>query len=85
MTDAREPDAAMGPGRHVLKMRVAGVPIEWEETPFEWVAPSRFGVVRSYRRGPLREMRVRVELEALGSSGLSVFFARPSSPSGDRW
>ncbi len=67
VTDAREPDVAMGPGRHVLKMRVAGVPIEWEETPFEWVAPSRFGLVRRYRRGPLREMRVQVELKALGA------------------
>ena len=34
-----------------------------EETPFEWVRPWRFGVVRRYTRGPLSEMRVLVRLE----------------------
>ena len=38
------------------------------ESPFEWVAPSRFGVVRRYGRGPLREMTVQVELEALATA-----------------
>ena len=68
LTDARAPGEALGPGRHRLKMRLAGVPIEWEESPFEWVAPSRFGVVRRYGRGPLREMTVQVELEALATA-----------------
>ncbi|HKP18962.1 MAG TPA: hypothetical protein VJT84_10810, partial [Gaiellaceae bacterium] len=45
-----------------LRFRRYGVPIEWDEEPFEWVRPERFGVVRRYRSGPLQEMRVRVEL-----------------------
>ena len=52
VTDARAPGEVLGPGRHRLRMRLAGVPIEWEESPFEWVVPSRFGVVRRYGRGP---------------------------------
>jgi class 3 adenylate cyclase len=36
--------------------------VEWDEEPFEWVRPERFGVVRRYHRGPLAEMRVQVEL-----------------------
>ena len=68
VTDARAPGEVLGPGRHRLRMRLAGVPIEWEESPFEWVVPSRFGVVRRYGRGPLREMTVQLELEALATA-----------------
>ena len=68
VTDARAPGEVLGPGRHRLRMRLAGVPIEWEESPFEWVVPSRFGGVRRYGRGPLREMTVQLELEALATA-----------------
>ena len=50
----------LGPRR--LRLRRYGVPIEWDEEPFEWVRPHRFGVVRRYRTGPLAEMRVAAEL-----------------------
>ena len=36
VTDARAPGELLGSGRHRLRMRLAGVPIEWEESPFEW-------------------------------------------------
>src|SRR5256885_1137594 len=39
--------------RRRLRLRRLGVPVEWEEEPFEWVRPRRFGVVRRYPRGPL--------------------------------
>src|SRR5687767_13061675 len=48
--DMRAPDEELAPGRRHLRIRVAGVPVEWEESPFEWVAPTRFGVLRRYRR-----------------------------------
>ena len=38
-----------------------GIPIEWEEQPFEWVRPQRFGVVRRYSKGPMEELRVLAE------------------------
>src|SRR5437660_9078759 len=41
-----------------------GVRLEWEEEPFEWVRPLRFGVNRRYRTGPIESLRVRAELIA---------------------
>ena len=48
--------------RRRLHLSVLGIPVEWEEQPFEWVRPHRFGVVRRYSKGPMKELRVRVEL-----------------------
>src|SRR5439155_20908401 len=48
--------------RRRLRLSSFGIPIEWEEQPFEWVRPKIFGVVRRYSRGPISELRVRVEL-----------------------
>jgi hypothetical protein len=48
--------------RRRLRLTALGIPVEWEEQPFEWVRPLRFGVVRSYSKGPMSELRVRVEL-----------------------
>ena len=52
-----------------LRLRRLGVPIEWEEEPFEWLRPERFGVVRRYSRGPIAEMRVQARLEAREDGG----------------
>jgi class 3 adenylate cyclase len=48
--------------RRRLRLSSFGIPIEWEEQPFEWLRPKVFGVVRRYSRGPISELRVRVEL-----------------------
>jgi class 3 adenylate cyclase len=48
--------------RRRLHLSVLGIPVEWEEQPFEWVRPHRFGVVRRYSKGPMKELQVRVEL-----------------------
>ncbi len=48
--------------RRRLRLSAFGIPVEWEEQPFEWVRPHRFGVVRRYSTGPMSELRVRVEL-----------------------
>jgi class 3 adenylate cyclase len=48
--------------RRRLRLSAFGIPVEWEEQPFEWIRPSRFGVVRRYTSGPMRELRVLVEL-----------------------
>jgi class 3 adenylate cyclase len=53
---------AGGNARRRLRLTAFGIPVEWEEQPFEWVRPLRFGVVRSYSKGPMSELRVRVEL-----------------------
>ena len=38
--------------RYLARTRVAGILMEYEEDPFEWVTEQRFGVVRRMRRGP---------------------------------
>ncbi len=48
--------------RRQLRLVRLGVPIEWEEEPFEWVRPFRYGVARHYHSGPVAEMRIRAEL-----------------------
>ncbi|HMG75955.1 MAG TPA: adenylate/guanylate cyclase domain-containing protein [Pyrinomonadaceae bacterium] len=48
--------------RRRLRLSVFGIPVEWEEQPFEWIRPSRFGVVRRYSKGPIAELRVVVDL-----------------------
>src|ERR1700686_1626700 len=48
--------------RRRLRLSAFGIPVEWEEQPFEWIRPTRFGVVRRYTRGPISELRVLVEL-----------------------
>ena len=49
-------------GRRRLTLSTLGIPIEWEEQPFEWIRPFRFGVIRRYSKGPIAELRVIAEL-----------------------
>ena len=51
-----------------------GATVEWEEEPFEWTRPQRFGVVRRYLKGPLAEMRVLVELTPQPSGGSRLVY-----------
>ncbi len=72
-------------GRQRLRLRRFGVPIVWEEEPFEWVRPSRFGVTRRYRTGPVAEMRTRADLQPLPRGGTRLVYqvwARPRTALG---
>jgi class 3 adenylate cyclase len=75
--DAGVPELELGEvrrgGRRLLRLRKLGIPIEWEEEPFEWIEPHRFSVVRRYSKGPLSEMRVAVELVADGPGTLLTY------------
>jgi class 3 adenylate cyclase len=64
-----------------LRLTSFGIPIEWEEQPFEWVRPQRFGVVRRYSKGPMEELRVRAELEPLNGGTKLVYeiWAKPKN------
>jgi class 3 adenylate cyclase len=66
------PGAALRNARRRLRLSAFGIPVEWEEQPFEWVRPARFGVVRRYLKGPIEELRVLAELipieKSLGGS-----------------
>ncbi len=58
--------------RRRLKLYRLGLPVEWQEEPFEWVWPRRFGVVRQYTHGPLTEMRVLVDLDPVERGGTRI-------------
>ncbi|HYU97682.1 MAG TPA: DUF5939 domain-containing protein [Pyrinomonadaceae bacterium] len=68
--------------RRRLRLSMYGMAVEWEEQPFEWVRPTRFGVARTYSKGPITELRALVELtpRAAGGTKLSYDFrAKPRS------
>jgi class 3 adenylate cyclase len=60
--------------RQNLRFSKLGVRVEWEEEPFEWVRPYRFGVHRRYSGGPVASTRVLVELEPLPSGGTRLVY-----------
>ena len=71
--------------RQRLRLYRFGIPVEWEEEPFEWIRPSRFGVERRYTKGPVAEMRVLVELTPQRSGGTHLVYqvwARPRNALG---
>jgi class 3 adenylate cyclase len=67
-------EAVGGVGRRRLKLKKLGLGVEWEEEPFEWVRPFRFGVVRRYRSGPVAEMRVAAELTEREDGGTRLVY-----------
>jgi class 3 adenylate cyclase len=60
--------------RRRLRLSFLGVPVEWEEQPFEWIKPSRFGVVRKYTKGPIAELKVAAELSRLDAGGTRLIY-----------
>lgn len=80
--DARAPGDELDNARRRLRIRVKGVLLEWEELPFEWLRPWRFGVVRRYTRGPLEEMRVLADLEPLGPARTRLTYRVAARPRG---
>jgi len=66
--------------RRHLRLRRSGMWIKWEEEPFEWVRPYRFGVRRVYSSGPVSEMRTLAELSSRPEGGTRLVYqvwARP--------
>jgi class 3 adenylate cyclase len=72
-------------GRRFLRLKAFGMPIEWEETPFEWIRPARIGVTREYSKGPVEKLVVLIQLEPKTLGGTKVTYevwARPKSALG---
>jgi hypothetical protein len=79
----RAETSAAGPNaRRRLRLSKLGVRVEWDEEPFEWVRPHRFGVVRRYRSGPVAEMRVAAELRARAGGGTHLVYEIWACPRG---
>src|SRR5437660_1207258 len=84
--DTGVPSIQMLPGsklknaRRHLRLSVFGIPVEWEEQPFEWVRPHRFGVRRRYTSGPIAELRVTAELISPETESEASGNAPPDGP-----
>ena len=67
-------------GRKRLRVKLSGFWTEFIQEPFEWISPYRFGVVRHFQRGPVRQLRVRAELTPQTDGGTLLTYemwARP--------
>ncbi len=76
----RSSDAPLPNARRRLRLFRFGVPVEWEEEPFEWVRPERYGVLRRYRSGPVAELRTLTELEPHPEGGTLLTYEVWASP-----
>ena len=59
-------------GTKHLRMKLPIIRVEWEEEPFEWTYPYSFGVLRTYSKGPIVEMRVQVNFDPRPEGGTQV-------------
>jgi class 3 adenylate cyclase len=60
--------------RRRLRLSMYGMSVEWEEQPFEWIKPSRFGVARTYSKGPIVELRALAELTPRAQGGSKLIY-----------
>lgn len=63
---------AEGATRRIGSAKQGGISATWEEHPFEWVEPRRFGVLREYSHGPFRWMISLVEMEPRSTGGTTL-------------
>ncbi len=68
--------------RRRLRLSLLGFNLEWEEDPFEWIRPYRFGVVRRYKSGPVAEMRISAELAEREGGGTRLVYQIWATPRG---
>mgnify|MGYP000244702078 CR=1 FL=1 len=69
--------------RRRLRMTIYGVPLDYEEQPFEWVRPLRYGVARRYQPhllNPVAEFRMLAELEPRAGGGTHLTYQVWATP-----
>ena len=66
--------------RRKVRLSLYGLPVEWEEQPFEWIKPSRFGIERVYTKGPVARLRVLAELTPRPGGGTHLIYQVWSTP-----
>jgi adenylate cyclase len=79
MVETERASRSLRNARRRVRLSIYGMPVEWEEQPFEWLRPVRFGVDRVYSKGPMVQMRVLAELSADASGTRLTYdvWARP--------
>ena len=78
--DVGPADKQLRNARRKIRLGFYGLPVEWEEQPFEWVKPVRFGVERVYSKGPLARLRMRAELTPNNGGGTHLTYEVWSTP-----
>ena len=73
-------DKRLRNARRKVRLSIYGLPVEWEEQPFEWVKPSRFGVERVYSKGPLARLKMRAQLLPRDDGGTHLIYEVWSTP-----
>lgn len=68
----RTDKTADGLMRKLGSIRIAGLKIEWQEHPFEWVEAQRMGVLREFEAGPFRWYSSFVELVPCENGGTQL-------------
>jgi class 3 adenylate cyclase len=66
--------------RRKVRLSIYGLPVEWEEQPFEWIRPSRFGVERTYSKGPMGRLRVLAQLTEKPEGGTHLTYELWATP-----
>lgn len=66
--------------RRRIRLSIYGMPVEWEEQPFEWVRPKRFGVERVYSKGPMASLKVLAELTERPEGGTHLTYELWATP-----
>ncbi len=64
-----------------IRVSVLGVIVEWDELAFEWLAPSRFAVDRTYHSGPVAHMVMSCELHLRAGGGTTLIYDMRLTPS----
>jgi len=80
--EVREGKQRLRNARRRAALTLFGMPVQWEEQPFEWVRPTRFGVSRTYSKGPIAELKALAVLTPKADGGTRFVYelwARPSS------
>ncbi|HEU5459944.1 MAG TPA: DUF5939 domain-containing protein [Pyrinomonadaceae bacterium] len=66
--------------RRKVRFSYFGFPVEWEEQPFEWIRPNRFGVERAYSKGPMARLKAICELKAKPDGGTHMTYEIFATP-----
>ncbi|MCA9972623.1 MAG: hypothetical protein KC425_20520 [Anaerolineales bacterium] len=72
--------AAGGNGRRQLRFDHPLLKLTWEEEPFSWSYPHAFGVLRRYKNGPMRQMRVQTTLTPTPGGGTHLTYEVWAAP-----
>lgn len=69
---ALTPYAGAGAARYLVKTSLGGLPVEYEERPYEWIYPRAFKIFRRMRSGPLDSLEFSNTLTPRSDGGTDV-------------